>query len=139
MDVLLDTNVIMDFIGNREPFFEDANALITMCTKKVLHGFIAVHSASTVYYLMRRFVPDGHTRRRMLKGLFRTVDIGAADREAVLSALDHEEFSDFEDALQYECAQRFGASYIITRDIKDFVASDIPVCTPKEFLAKFAS
>ena len=46
----------------------------------------------------------------------------------------HSEFADFEDAMQFRCAQKAKVDYIITRNTKDFTVSSIPVRTPQEFL-----
>lgn len=139
MKALIDTNVVMDFIGGREPYFIDADSIIALCARKTVHGYVAPHSVSTVFYLMRHFIPDSKVRRYMLKDFFRVVDIGIADREGVISALNNEDFGDFEDGLQYECARQVEADCIITRNEKDFIASVIPVCTPQEFLSMFAA
>ena len=68
--------------------------------------------------------------------LFRS-KVEGIDSFKILSALDNEDFSDFEDCLQEECAVAISADYIITRNAKDFALSRVPAILPNEFLKKY--
>ena len=46
----------------------------------------------------------------------------------------NEDFSDFEDCLQMECARDYGAKYIVTRNIADYEKSEIKAISPSDFL-----
>ncbi len=70
----------------------------------------------------------------MLKALCEICDISGLERDKILAALDNDEFEDFEDCLQMECAVEIGAEYIITRNLPDFVNSKIPAIEPKDIL-----
>lgn len=66
--------------------------------------------------------------------LCRTFDVEGIDKVKVISALANENFSDFEDCLQMECAKSYEADYIVTRNICDYTASEVKAITPKDYL-----
>ena len=76
-------------------------------------------------------------RRVALKDFCEIVKVEGIDSFKILSALDNEDFSDFEDCLQEECAVAISADYIITRNAKDFALSRVPAILPDEFLKKY--
>lgn len=134
MRVLIDTNVALTYVSGREdPFSEDVDTIMRRCAEEMIEGGIAFHSLSTIWYATRK-LPDA-TRRDWIKQICEILTVSGADNKAVLDAVSHTEFKDFEDALQDCCAETFHADYIITANNKDFKGvSNIPALTPKEFL-----
>ena len=76
-------------------------------------------------------------RREALKDICQIVKVEGIDSFKIRSALNNEDFSDFEDCLQEECAFAISADYIVTRNTKDFVSSRVPAILPDEFLKKY--
>lgn len=135
MIVLIDTNIILDVLANRTPFFENSNQILSYCASGKLKGYLALHSVSNIFYILRKhFSPDD--RRKLLLGILDFLQIANATHEGVKRALIQKHFSDFEDCLQHECAKRVFANYIITRNTADFAFSNIPAITPAEFIKK---
>ena len=132
MKALIDTNVLIDFLVVREPFFTDADNIMTACRDKVFQGCIAAHSVPNCFYLLRKNPIE--ERRIIIKSLCQNFDVVGIDADKISSALDNEDFEDFEDCLQAECAADYGADYIVTRNIKDFENSKVKAITPAEFL-----
>lgn len=137
MRVLVDTNIVMDALSGREPFFEDSYRVITLCSDNKAEGCLAAHTITNLFYLLRKQFSD-ETRRELLLGLFNIFYIEHIDAMKIKEALRHSDFRDFEDCLQAECAKAVFADYIVTRNIKDFKASKIPCLTPGEFCSMFA-
>ena len=133
MRVLLDTNVLLDYLVEREPYYESAKTIIFMCAKKEIDGYIAAHSVMNAFYILRKDFSINERRSILLK-LCELVEIVGIDKSKIISSLSNEQFSDFEDRLQTECAIECNAKYIITRNIKDFTHSEIPAIEPVEFL-----
>ena len=119
--ILVDTNVLLDYLLEREPFFEDAKQVILSCTDGKTKGCIAAHSISNMFFILRKDY-NARERREIL------------DKEKLLSGLANEDFSDFEDCLQMECAKSYGAEYIVTRNVSDYAASEIKAVLPSEYL-----
>lgn len=134
MVVLIDTNVIIDFLITREPFYAAASQLIGKCANQEIKGYVALHSIPNIWYILRK-VPE-ERRRTWLLDICHILQVAGADHEEVVSAIAKEEFADLEDCLQDQCAKSVGASYIITRNVQDFVHSEVPAISPEDFLAK---
>lgn len=136
MLVLIDTNVVLDILQKREPFYESSNNVLSLCAAKKIKGCIALHSISNIFYILRKNYSN-ENRRRLLLGILSFLQIANASHENVRHALERNDFSDFEDCLQDECAAQNYADFIITRNTDDFLCSNIPAITPSDFLDKF--
>lgn len=131
----VDTNVLMDFLTNREPFAAEAEQLFLLAHAKQAVLYVASLSFSNAYYLMRQAHSHTDTIGLLtdLRNLTRVV--GVADTQ-VAQALKSN-FCDFEDALQYFSAETIpGLSAIITRNPKDFRESKLPILSPTAALAE---
>ncbi len=132
MRILVDTNVILDVILQREPFYEDSKQIMIACQQELLWGTITTQSIADIFYIIRKdFSPT--ERRRILLGLCEIFHVSAINREKLVVALKNEAFEDLEDCLQAESAVLFGAEYVLTRNVKHFIASPVPAITPKDF------
>lgn len=131
--ILIDTNVLLDYLLEREPFFEDAKKVILSCTEGNTRGCIAAHSISNMFFILRKDYTTKE-RREILSNICAIFDIEGIDKARLLSGLANEDFSDFEDCLQMECAKSYGAEYIVTRNVSDYSASDIKAVLPSEYL-----
>lgn len=130
--VFLDTNVVIDLLGERELYYNSAARIATLADKNKIQIFVSALSFSTVFYLLTKFENKEIVKEkiRKFKVISNTVDLTDSVIEKGLAS----KFSDFEDALQYYCALTADCSLIISRNAKDFKNSDIPVLTPDEYL-----
>lgn len=131
MVLLIDTNVVLDYILIREPQYYYANQLIEYCQKFNVKGYIAFHSVSIIWYNLRKKTTPSE-RRKFLLNITDFFTVTGASHNAVVRAILDEDFPDFEDCLQEKCALEVGADYIVTNNIKDFKTSKIPAVTPEE-------
>ena len=131
--ILIDTNVLIDYILEREPFFDDAMRVISSCIDGSVKGYIAAHSISNMFFILRKDFTIKE-RREILSNLCTIFEVEGIDKTKLILALSNEEFSDFEDCLQTECAKRCGVDYIVTRNIADFTSSEIEAVLPSEYL-----
>lgn len=132
--VLIDTDVLLDFYLDRKPFSEDSLQLLLKCEQKQFRAFITPVIVANTYYILRRHATHLYVVER-LQILLDTISVLAMDQKQVLAALESK-FTDFEDALQYFSAVNSNKiDAIITRNIKDFKKSALPVFTPQEYLA----
>lgn len=131
--VLIDTDVILDFFFDREPFSENAAQIFSFCESKSIKGFVTPVICSNVYYLLKQTAKHEKVIEK-LSQLMTIMDVLSMDRDIVLPALGSG-FKDFEDALQNFTAIKSGfIDVIITRNVKDYVKSDIGVFTPESYL-----
>lgn len=138
MVVLFDTNIILDILEKRAPFYEASSDTLQHCVSGKIKGYIALHSISNIFYILRKRY-SAIDRRKLLIDVLNLLQVADASHERVRNALLREDFSDFEDCLQDECAKQIKASYIVTRNTADFHTSDIPAITPVQLLEKLKS
>ena len=136
MRILIDTNVLADVLLGRDPYYDIAYSILTLCADKKVYGYMAAHSIPNLFYILRKYMTE-EERRQALKDICQIVKVEGIDSFKIISALDNVDFSDFEDCLQEECAVAVSADYIVTRNAKDFAASRIPVILPDQFLEKY--
>ena len=131
--ILIDTNVLLDYLLTRKPFYEEAKKVMLTCTEGNTKGCIAAHSISNMFFILRKDY-DAKERREILSGLCTIFDIEGIDKNKLLLGLRNEDFSDFDDCLQMECAKAYGAEYIITRNIADYKMSEVKAILPEDYL-----
>ena len=136
MRILGDTNVLRDYVLLREPFAQDARKIIDYCRREIIDGVIAAHSVADMFYILRKNISVDERRRSLLR-LCDIFQVEAIDKDKLKRALINEDFSDFEDCLQMECALSFEADCIVTRNVGDYTASKVPCIDPKNFCAMF--
>lgn len=129
--VLLDTNIIIDLLAKREPFDQDARMLFSFADKeKVILYTSALSIANLSYVLLRKRKPE--EAKQILRKLKLLVGILSLDGKIINLALNDNEFNDFEDGLQYYSALENNIEIIVTRNLKDFKNSRIPVMTARQ-------
>ncbi len=133
--VLIDTNILLDYLLTREPFYEVAKEVVRTCTEGDTKGCIATHSITNMFFILRKDY-DAEERREMLINLCTIFDVEGIDKNKLLVGLQDDDFTDFEDCLQTECAKAYGAEYIVTRNVADYSASEITAILPKDFLER---
>jgi len=131
--VLIDTDVLLDFFFDREPFAEYATEILSLCEENKLSGFTTPVIISNVYYLLRKTAKHDIIVEK-IKQLLSIIDIIKMDRNVVINALNSE-FKNFEDALQnFSAIENEEIKVILTRNIKDFKKSELAILTPETYL-----
>jgi len=131
--IFVDTNIVIDLLSRREPFYEESAILFSLADRKEIE--LAVSSltiANTSYALLRQM--DSNKSKSILRKLRLIVKILPLNDKIVGLALNDETFSDFEDSLQYFTAIDNGQELIITRNLKDFKNSKLPTMTARQFI-----
>lgn len=132
--VAMYTNVILDTLLQRPNLYESSRKVIQCCLFSV-HGVIAAHSFSDMFYVLRETEKRSveYCRNTIIK-LCQTFEVCSIDKQRILDAAQNAEFNDFEDSLQNEWASYAGVDYIITNNADDFKNATVPVITPEEFV-----
>jgi predicted nucleic acid-binding protein len=133
MTVLIDTNVILDYVLKREPFAADALACLDRLIISKAKVWLTASTITDIYYVTRRALHDPEKAKEVVAKLLNAFQIAGVDKADCLKALDNG-ISDYEDALVTVCAKKAKADYIITRNIKDFEKSAVKAITPRGFL-----
>jgi len=134
--LFIDTNIVIDLLAKREPFYDEAARLFTLADKKKIRLSVsALTFANTNYILLQSKKPD--EAKLILRKLKLIVQVLSLDEKIVSLSLNDSYFNDYEDALQYYTALENGAEAIITRNLKDFQKAKLPVMTAGQFLKGF--
>ena len=134
MNVLIDTNIILDVLLHRESFFEKSKLVLLAAEECVINGYISASAVTDIFYIVNKFLKNKSDASELLKKHFMgTINIAAVDGDIIFKALNAE-WDDFEDCVQYIVGESISADYIVTRNLKDFINTRINVVTPEEFL-----
>ncbi len=137
MRILLDTNVVLDFLLNREPFIADAEVLFQSIDANQIDGFIAATTLTNIYYIVRK-AEGSKVAQDAIAQILADLQICPVDRQILEHAVTLD-FRDFEDAVQYACAIAHNVGAIVTRDLKDFTNSTIPALSPQQLRDQLSS
>jgi len=131
--IFVDTNIILDLLSKREPFYQESADLFSLADKKIIEIYISSLSIANTNYTLTRLT-NSENAKVILRKLRLIVNILALDDKIIGLALNDNSFSDFEDGLQYFTAIENNIDTIITRNLKDFKAAKIPALTAKQFI-----
>lgn len=134
--VYVDTNIVLDLLARREPFYIDAAVLFTLADQKKIKVSASALTIANVAYILRRQL-SSEELTSILKKLLLLLNILPLDERVVNHALVNAEFADFEDCLQYYTAIDNSQNIIITRNLKDYKNSKLPVMTAAQYLSSF--
>lgn len=130
--VLVDTNVIIDVLSQRQPFFVDSKKILILAEKGSIDAYITASSITDIVYLLGKYF-DKEKSQKITQNLIKTIKVIPVTGIDIEKAFNYN-FKDFEDALQAQCAGKLKIDYIITRNKKDFKSASIKTFTPTEFL-----
>ena len=130
--VFLDTNIIIDFLGEREGFYKYSAKILTLADQKKIKVYTSPSSISNVFYVLAKYENSKIALEKIRK--FKLLcSMSVMDDEVVEKAI-HSNFKDFEDAMQYFSALVSNCDVIITRNEKDFKNALIPVMNAESYL-----
>ena len=130
--IFLDTNIVIDFLGERKPFYNSTAKVMTLADQKKIEIYISPTTISTAYYILAKFESSKIALEKIRK--FKLIsEISIMDDEVVEKAIISD-FYDFEDALQYYSALASNCDLILTRNEKDFKTALIPTLNSDSFL-----
>ena len=130
MTVLIDTNVALDLLLNRQPHYENAAIIFTLSKNKLIKSYISASSITDIFYLAQKEqgkITAKEALKRILNGFYPAT---VTDSD-VYKAIDLD-WEDFEDSVQYIVGDGLSVDYIVTRNIKDYALSPIKAVTPEQ-------
>jgi predicted nucleic acid-binding protein len=135
-NLFLDTNVVIDYLANRQPFAADAGKLFQLALDGKVKIYISALSYNNIHYVLRQTLSNTATIK-VLEEIAEMSEIADVSKLIIRKALKSE-FKDFEDAIQYYCALNLNKiDCIVTRNSKDFKKSNLALMTPSEAIAHY--
>lgn len=138
MRLMIDTNIFLDVLTQREPFFADSKAVLQLCESKKVQGFLSASCVTDTFYLVHRYL---HSTEMAYKALGSVLDIAkvlSVTNDDVLNAY-LTRAADFEDCLLATCAKSNKCDAIVTRNKKDYLTFGITLLSPEELLELYPS
>lgn len=135
MKIVIDTNIVLDTIGKRQPFFKQSRNVMQLVAQRKMDGAITANTVTDIAYLLRKHIGQDSIKTA-LRNLMDMLAVLEVNRSLCLKAFDIP-ITDYEDALLAACAQHWKADYIVTRNCKDFAGSPVKAMVPKDFLKQF--
>lgn len=133
MKIFIDTNVVLDVLAQRAPFYDDSRRVWNLVERRDVKGYLSAASFTDIFYILRKHLETQRAFDTLSKLLMVFSIASVSERDIRMALLLGGR--DFEDTLQVVCAKRIQAAYLITRDKEDFGdAEGIKIVAPKEFL-----
>ncbi|GAA4455184.1 PIN domain-containing protein [Nibrella saemangeumensis] len=130
--LFLDTNIILDLLGCRVPYYQAIAKIATLAERGDVQLTASALSFATVHYFLATFDGSSVAREKLRK--FKIICSVIAVNDAIVEKGLSSTFTDFEDSLQYYCALQDNATILLTRNAKDFKESVLSVLTAEEYL-----
>lgn len=135
--IFLDTNVLLDFLLDREPFSEDVAEIMEISLSNSIELCISATTVTDANYIIGRS-EGASSANKKTKKILELVKVESVN-ETIIHKASNSKFKDFEDGVQNFCALEAKHKIIVTGNVKDFKESKLAIMTPKEFLAKLSS
>ncbi|MCL1931550.1 MAG: PIN domain-containing protein [Treponema sp.] len=133
MKALVDTNVVLDVILQRSPFYQNSFAIFQLVDQGHISACLSATTMTTIFYVLRKARNNADETYRMMDELTDLFSVALVSEKTIADALALR-WNDFEDAVQYIAARENSADYIVTRDTQDFSSGHIPAVTPEQFM-----
>ena len=131
--VFVDSDVIIDFFTDREPFANPASKIFELNELGLIIIYISAVSLNNVYYIVRKYIGHRDTIK-IIEELVEITEIAGTTKKEIVQALKND-FKDYEDSIQYSSALSIGGiDAIITRNTKDYIKAELPVFTSESFI-----
>ena len=130
--ILIDTNVVLDVIQQREPHYRASAAVIDRVVRKRTRGAIPAHAITTIHFLVHRY-QTRDMASQVIDWLLARFEVAPVGRTELIRAQSLA-WADFEDAVVAAAAETLGCEVIVTRNIRDFTGSPVAVYTPEEYM-----
>lgn len=131
--IFIDTNIVLDLLGKREPFFDEAAKLFSLADRGKVQLFVSSLTIANSNYVLSKIRSAKEAKIILIRFKILVVVLELNDKIVELS-LNDDSFKDFEDGLQYYTAIENEADILITRNLKDFKSAKIPVMTASQYL-----
>ena len=132
MTILIDSNVALDSLLNRQPWYEKAALVFSLTRRGVVKSYISASAITDIFYIAQKELGK-NAAREAIKRLVRVFYPATVTDSNIFQALELD-WDDFEDSVQFTVGEGLSADYIVTRNTQDFSSSHIPAVTPEQFL-----
>ena len=138
MKLLIDTNVVLDVLLQREPFCRTATAVLNLTQRDDVREYVSASAITDIYYIANKQMKDRNAVRDLLKRLLMVISVAAVSEREIQNALNLA-WGDFEDSVQYSVALMNEMDGIVTRNPNDYQEANMRIWLPEQVLGLFAN
>ena len=138
MKLLINTNVVLDVLLRREPFFRTAAEVLSLTQRDEVREYVSASAITDIYYIANKQMKDRDAVRDLLKRLLMIVSVAAVSEREIQNALNLA-WGDFEDSVQYSVALLNEMDGIVTRNPSDYQEANMRIWLPEQALELFAN
>jgi len=132
MNILVDTNVVLDILLNRQPWYKNSALIFGLSQQNIIKSYVSASSITDIFYITQK-EQSKIAAKEALKRILQVFYPATVTDRNIYQALKLE-WEDFEDSLQYLVGEDLSVDYIVTRNVKDFALSSIETVTPEQFI-----
>lgn len=136
MRILTDTNIVLDVILKREPFYAMSMDVLRLAQREDIQEYVSASATTDIYYLSYRQLKDKRLVKKLMKNLLTVVSVAYVSEREIFKAIESD-WPDFEDTVQYSVALLQQMEGIVTRNPGDYKRSEISIWCPEELLKKY--
>lgn len=136
MKILTDTNIVLDVILKREPFYTVSMDVLRLAQREDIQEYVSASAITDIYYLSYRQLRDKKLVKKLIKNLLTVISVAYVSEHEIFKAIELD-WPDFEDTVQYSVALLQQMEGIVTRNPGDYKRSEISIWCPEELLIKF--
>lgn len=138
MKLLIDTNIVLDILLKREPFYQNAVEVMNLAQYDDVQEYVSASTITDVYYIAYKQIKDRELVLDLIKRLLLIVSVAAVSEQEIRNALKVG-WKDFEDAVQYSIALLSDMDGLVTRNPKDYERADINIWFPEQILKEYVN
>lgn len=135
MKILIDTNIILDVLLKREPFYRDGAKVLNLSERGNINLFVSASAITDIYYIANQTLRNKIKIKELLSKLLKIVSVASVSEDMIKNALELS-WKDFEDSVQYSVALLHGMDGIVTRNSNDYKEAEMDIWKPEELLLR---
>ena len=136
MKLMIDTNILLDVLLQRNPFFNNSRTVLKLCEDHAVSGFVSASAVTDIFYITRKALGSVEDTYRVISNILNIVKVLTVTNDDVISAFQVKA-KDFEDCLMATCAKSNKCDGIVTRNKRDFLGFGVTLYSPEELLLLF--
>ena len=136
MKLLIDTNIILDLLLKREPFYNEGAKVLNLAKEDNISLYVSASSITDIYYIANQSLRDKAEVKDLIVKLLNIVSIASVAEDEIRNALMLA-WKDFEDSVQYSVALLQEMEGIVTRNSSDYKEAEVKIWTPEELLSQW--
>lgn len=133
---LIDSNIFVDFMFHRQPFYNDSEKVISLCENRIIKGYVTTSMLMDLHYIFKKLSHSNSTANTAISEIMKCFEVIDVEKSDIVTSITNNR-KDFEDGVIESCSINNRIDYIITRNVDDFDGKEIEVLSPNKAITEF--